>query len=92
MLAGWVLPAESIALDIRMKWPGVDGVQGNFQRRQAPAELTYCAEVVASTYTAMGLLPPDLPTNYYDPGMFWSGDALPLREGARLGAEIAVDC
>ena len=61
-------------------------------RRQAPAELTYCAEVVASTYTAMGLLPPDLPTNYYDPGMFWSGDALPLREGARLGAEIAVDC
>lgn len=59
-------------------------------RRQAPAELTYCAEVVASTYVAMGLLPDRLPTNYYDPGMFWSGDELPLLLGARLGDEIAV--
>ena len=59
-------------------------------RRQAPAELTYCAEVVAATYVAMGLLPDRLPTNYYDPGMFWSGDDLPLLAGARLGDEIAV--
>ena len=35
--------------------------------------MTYCAEVVAATYTAMGLLDGRLPTNYYDPGMFWSG-------------------
>ncbi|MCY7396453.1 MAG: hypothetical protein LH468_09945 [Nocardioides sp.] len=59
-------------------------------RRAAPPELTYCAEVVAATYTAMGLLDPDRPTNYYDPGTFWSGDDLALRRGARLGEEIHV--
>lgn len=60
-------------------------------RRAAGAELTYCAEVVAATYTAMGLLPDDRPTNYYDPGRFWSGDDLELLRGARLGEEIAVE-
>ena len=60
-------------------------------RRAAPAELTYCAEVVATAYVAMGLLPDDLPSNYYDPGRFWSGDDLELRHGARLGEEGAVD-
>lgn len=59
-------------------------------RRPAPAELTYCAEVVAATYTAMGLLDSDRPTNYYDPGRFWSGDDLRLRDGAQLGEEIRV--
>ncbi len=59
-------------------------------RRPAPAELTYCAEVVASTYTAMGLLGAERPSNYYDPGKFWSGDDLDLRQGARLGEEIEV--
>jgi len=56
----------------------------------APAELTYCAEVVAATYEAMGLLGTDRPTNYYDPGMFWSGDDLELLGGAGLGTEIAI--
>jgi hypothetical protein len=59
-------------------------------RRAAPAELTYCAEVVAATYTAMGLLDDRFPTNYYDPGKFWSGDDLDLQRGARLGAEIRI--
>ena len=59
-------------------------------RRQAPAELTYCAEVVAATYQAMGLLGNERPTNFYDPGAFWSGDELDLRLGARLGDEIQV--
>lgn len=59
-------------------------------RRQAGIELTYCAEVVAATYEAMGLLGDDRPTNYYDPGRFWSGDDLELRRGARLGDEVAV--
>jgi hypothetical protein len=54
-------------------------------------ESTYCAEVVAGTYQAMGLLAGDRPTNYYDPGKFWSGDALRLVGDARLGAEIRVD-
>ena len=59
-------------------------------RRSAAAETTYCAEVVAATYTAMGLLDDRRPTNYYDPGRFWSGDDLELGRSARLGAEIRV--
>jgi hypothetical protein len=59
-------------------------------RRRARLEETYCAEVVAASYTAMGLLPGDRPTNAYDPGSFWSGDRLPLLHGARLGDEIAI--
>jgi hypothetical protein len=60
-------------------------------RRPAPVESTYCAEVVAGTYQAMGLLGSDRPTNYYDPGKFWSGDHLELSGGARLGEEVRVD-
>ncbi|MEJ7832025.1 MAG: hypothetical protein WKF79_03860 [Nocardioides sp.] len=59
-------------------------------RRPAGVEMTYCAEVVATTYTEMGLLGGEQPSNYYDPGKFWSGDDLELLRGARLGAEIAV--
>jgi len=59
-------------------------------RRSAPVETTYCAEVVAGTYQAMGLLAADRPTNWYDPGRFWSGDRLQLEQGATLGAEIRV--
>jgi hypothetical protein len=59
-------------------------------RSKAPAELTYCAEVVAATYQAMGLLDERRPTNFYDPGTFWSGDGLDLEHGARLGDEIPV--
>jgi hypothetical protein len=60
-------------------------------RRPAPLEVTYCAELVATTYTAMGLLGGERPANYYDPGRFWSGDDLPLLRGVRLGEEIGVD-
>ncbi|CAL9492575.1 hypothetical protein SUDANB95_03248 [Actinosynnema sp. ALI-1.44] len=56
----------------------------------AALETAYCAEVVAVTYQAMGLLPADRKPNWYDPGRFWSGDELALTRGARLGDEIAV--
>jgi hypothetical protein len=59
-------------------------------RRRAPAELAYCAEVVAEAYVAMGLLDGSRPSNYYDPGKFWSGDDLELGLGATLGQEIEV--
>jgi hypothetical protein len=59
-------------------------------RRPAAAESTYCAEVVAATYSALGLLDDRRPTNYYDPGRFWSGDDLELERSARLGQEIRV--
>jgi hypothetical protein len=59
-------------------------------RRAAPVESTYCAEVVAATYQAMGLLATDRPANWYDPGSFWSGDRLSLAAGLVLGDEIRV--
>lgn len=59
-------------------------------RREASAEATYCAEVVAGGYAAMGLLDDRRPVNWYDPGRFWSGDRLELLGGAKLGGEIEV--
>ncbi|MFI9010853.1 hypothetical protein ACIGNX_26810 [Actinosynnema sp. NPDC053489] len=58
---------------------------------EATLETAYCAEVVAVTYEAMGLLPSGRRANWYDPGRFWSGDELELSGGARLGEEIAVE-
>ena len=60
-------------------------------RRETTSEAVFCAELVATTYTAMGLLPPDRPRNWYDPGKFWSGDDLKLELGAHLGPEIPVE-
>ena len=70
---------------LRGRLPGGD------QGRHAALETAYCAEVLAMTYTAMGLLPDDRKASWYDPGSFWSGDGLQLRGGAALGGEIAVD-
>ncbi|MFG3704517.1 hypothetical protein ACGF7U_07235 [Micromonospora sp. NPDC047670] len=58
--------------------------------RDRALETAYCAEVVAVTYEAMGLLPAGRRPNWYDPGRFWSGDDLGLAGDARLGAEIEV--
>jgi hypothetical protein len=56
----------------------------------AAPETAYCAQVLAATYQAMGLLPDERPPGWYDPGSFWSGDSLGLAAGFRLGGEIAV--
>ncbi|MFC4150417.1 hypothetical protein ACFO0M_29540 [Micromonospora mangrovi] len=63
---------------------------GGVSVRDRALETAYCAEVVAVTYEAMGLLPAGRRPNWYDPGRFWSGDDLDLRDGARLGEEIEV--
>ena len=60
-------------------------------RRETTSEAVFCAELVAETYAAMGLLGGERPKNWYDPGKFWSGDDLELLQGARLGPEIPVD-
>jgi len=57
----------------------------------ARLETAYCAEVVAVTYEAMGLLATGRHLGWYDPGRFWSGDELALLRGASLGGEIAVN-
>jgi hypothetical protein len=53
-------------------------------------ETAYCAEVLAVTYQAMGLLPGRRRPNWYDAGRFWSGDDLRLSAGYALGGELAV--
>ena len=59
-------------------------------RRDAGLETVYCAEVVAETFIRMGLLPPDRPANWYDPGRFWSGDRLGLLAGVEHDPEVEV--
>jgi hypothetical protein len=60
------------------------------QVRGADLETAYCAQLLAVTYQAMGLLPSRHRPDWYDPGSFWSGDNLDLSAGFRLGGEIAV--
>ena len=85
---------KTIARMDGLPFPSTLGLVGRVARgrlrRRAPAELAYCAEVVAEAYIAMGLLDGSRPSNYYDPGKFWSGDDLELGLGATLGREIAV--
>ena len=72
-----------------MPVPGLDKNERAVHKSRL--ESAYCAEVVAVTYEAMGLLPAGRSPNWYDPGRFWSGDELPLTGGYRLGSEITVD-
>lgn len=60
------------------------------KHRAVPTETAFCADVLARTYQAMGLLGSDRPSAFYDPGSFWSGDGLELAPGFNLGPEIAV--
>jgi hypothetical protein len=60
------------------------------QPRDSDLETAYCAEVLAVTYRAMGLLAGRHRPNWYDAGRFWSGDDLRLTDGFALGGEIAV--
>jgi hypothetical protein len=63
---------------------------GGRQAGGADLETAYCAQVLAVTYQAMGLLPVGRQPGRYDPGSFWSGDHLGLSNGFRLGGEIRV--
>jgi hypothetical protein len=64
-------------------------LNGRF-RRSSSLETIYCAELVATTYQAMGLLPQRRPASWYDPGRFWSGDRIDLAPPFALGGEVAV--
>jgi hypothetical protein len=64
---------------------------GRFTRRETSSlETIYCAELVATTYQHMGLLPARRPASWYDPGRFWSGDHIDLVPPYELGAEVPV--
>ena len=59
-------------------------------RRSSSLETIYCAELVATTYQHMGLLPKRRPASWYDPGRFWSGDRIELEPPFALRSEVAV--
>ena len=59
-------------------------------RRSSSLETIYCAELVATTYQHMGLLPRRRPASWYDPGRFWSGDRIELEPPFALGGEVPV--
>jgi hypothetical protein len=65
-------------------------VTGRVRRRDSSLETIYCAELVATTYQHMGLLPKRRLAAWYDPGKFWSGDRIDLVPPFSLGGEIAV--
>ena len=81
-------------------FPSVARLASGWLRGRVPAvrrgepgtglETAYCAEIIAVTYQAMGLLPDDRRPDWYDAGRFWSGDDLRLCGEARLSGEIAV--
>jgi len=50
----------------------------------------FCAQLVAAAYQALGILPPELPNNYFAPADFSSvGEAIPLLQG-KLGPDLLV--
>jgi hypothetical protein len=63
---------------------------GRLRRRSSSLEAVYCAELVATTYQHMGLLPKRRPASWYDPGRFWSGDRIELVAPFALSREVAV--
>ena len=68
---------------------GLTWLNGRF-RRSSSREAIYCAELVATTYQHMGLLPSRRPASWYDPGRFWSGDRIDLMPPFALGGEVAI--
>ena len=59
-------------------------------RRSSSLETIYCAELVATTFQRMGILPTGRPAGWYDPGRFWSGDRIEMVPPFELGGEIPV--
>jgi len=73
------------------RWLGGRAPGSGRREQDAGVESAFCAEVVGMTYEAMGLLERSRKASWYDPGRFWSGDALDLVGGARLGDEVEVE-
>lgn len=61
-----------------------------YRRRASSLETIYCAELVATTFQAMGVLPTRRPASWYDPGRFWSGDRIEMVPPFALAGEVAV--
>ena len=63
---------------------------GRVRRRPTSLETIYCAQLVATTYQHMGLLPGRRPPSWYDPGRFSTADRIELVPPFSLTGEIPV--
>ncbi len=69
----------------------IDYVLGHYRGVDTGMSVLYCAQLVAATYQALGLLPLDPPTNYYAPADFSAlGQRVAMLNGAGLGPETVV--
>ena len=89
------LDGVSFPSTVRLGWRWLRGRDAHLTRRASERkgvrpEDAYCAEVVAATLEEMGVLRGGVPTNWYDPGRFWSGDTLPLADGWSYRTEVEV--
>ena len=88
---------KTIALLDGTPFPSTAQLAGGWLRARLPGrqptsvETAFCADVLARTYQAMGVLGSERPSAFYDPGSFWSGDDLELTPGWVLGPEVSVD-
>ena len=87
---GSYMLAEGRELDIVTQAETVDAFAGLRADLDRVSRGLYCAELVATTYQHMGLLPKRRPASWYDPGKFWSGDRIGLEPPFALGGEIAI--
>ena len=69
---------------------GRQWLTGRVRRQSSSLETIYCAELVATTYQHMGILPGKRPASWYDPGRFWSGDRIEMVPPFVLAGEVAV--
>ncbi len=69
----------------------INYVLGHYRNVSSGSDVLYCAQLVAATLQALGLLPLDPPTNYYAPGDFSAlAQRVPLLHGASLGPDTVV--
>ena len=77
------------------------------KQKQGEKDKSYfCSELVARVYKIMGILPADVPSSQYFPGIpiifkldlnlynlgsFSTEKELPLQKGAQLGEEMVID-
>jgi hypothetical protein len=88
--AFWAAASRTAASRTAASRTAASRTAGGQERAGTDLETAYCAQLLAATYQAMGLLPDERRPRWYDPGSFWSGDSLGLAAGFRLGGEISV--
>jgi hypothetical protein len=69
----------------------INYVLGHYRGVDTGTSVMYCAQLVAATYQALGLLPHDPPTNYYAPADFSAlAQRVSMLNGVSLGPDTVV--